>query len=138
MARPADQPRRRRRTTAIPAPTPAALTPEQVGILLTTAHQDRRPWLRAFVVLAAATGARTGELCGLEWHDLDLNVGTVSHLFRPVPRGGRRAEGRRREVPAAVRPEFRMACARAERLRPQSVVRRASALWRRLTAATGT
>jgi integrase len=28
-------------------------------------------------VLAAATGARTGELCGLEWSDLDLDVGTV-------------------------------------------------------------
>jgi integrase len=29
------------------------------------------------VVLAAATGAHTGELCGLEWHDLDLDAGTV-------------------------------------------------------------
>jgi integrase len=24
-----------------------------------------------------ATGARTGELCGLEWHDLDLKAGTI-------------------------------------------------------------
>jgi len=62
---------------AVTAHTPAALTPEQVGILLTAAHHDRRPWLRAFVVLAAATGARNGELCGLEWHDLDLEAGTV-------------------------------------------------------------
>jgi integrase len=28
-------------------------------------------------VLAAATGARNGELCGLEWTDLDLDAGTV-------------------------------------------------------------
>jgi integrase len=28
-------------------------------------------------VLAAATGARNGELCGLEWSDLDLDAGTV-------------------------------------------------------------
>jgi integrase len=28
-------------------------------------------------VLAAATGARNGELCGLEWSDLDLDVGIV-------------------------------------------------------------
>jgi len=28
-------------------------------------------------VLAAATGARNGELCGLEWSDLDLAAGTV-------------------------------------------------------------
>jgi integrase len=62
---------------AIPTHTPAALTPQQVGVLLAAAHHQRRPWLRAFVVLAAATGARTGELCGLEWHDLDLDAGTV-------------------------------------------------------------
>jgi integrase len=41
-------------------------TPEQVGRLLAAAHHDRRPWLMAFTILAAATGARTGELCGLE------------------------------------------------------------------------
>jgi integrase len=62
---------------AIAAHTRAALTPEQVSILLAAAHHDRRPWLRAFTILAAATGARTGELCGLEWHDLDLNAGTL-------------------------------------------------------------
>jgi integrase len=62
---------------AVAAHTPATLTPEQVGSLLAAAHHHRRPWLRAFTILAAATGARTGELCGLEWHDLDLNAGTL-------------------------------------------------------------
>jgi integrase len=62
---------------AIPAHPPAALTPEQVGVLLAAVQQDRRPWLRLFTVLAAATGARSGELCGLEWPDLDLDAGTV-------------------------------------------------------------
>jgi integrase len=62
---------------AVAAHTPATLTPEQVGILLAAAHHDQRPWLRAFTILAAATGARTGELCGLEWHDLDLDAGTL-------------------------------------------------------------
>jgi integrase len=62
---------------AVPAHTRAALAPEQVSILLSAAHHDRRPWLRAFTILAAATGARTGELCGLEWHDLDLAAGTL-------------------------------------------------------------
>jgi integrase len=28
-------------------------------------------------MLAAATGARNGELCGLEWADLDLDAGTI-------------------------------------------------------------
>jgi hypothetical protein len=36
---------------------------------------DRR--LGTWTVLAAATGARNGELCGLEWADLDLDAGTV-------------------------------------------------------------
>jgi integrase len=62
---------------AVAAHTRAALTPEQVGMLLTAAHHERRPWLRAFTILAAATGARNGELCGLEWHDLDLTAGTL-------------------------------------------------------------
>jgi integrase len=62
---------------AIPTHTPAALTPEQVGILLAAAQQERRPWLRAFTILAAATGARTGELCALEWQDLNLEEGTL-------------------------------------------------------------
>jgi len=62
---------------AIPTHRPAALTPEQVGILLAAAQQERRPWLRAFTILAAATGARTGELCALEWQDLDLEEGTL-------------------------------------------------------------
>jgi integrase len=35
------------------------------------------PWLGAWTVLAAATGARNGELCGLEWSDLDLATATV-------------------------------------------------------------
>src|SRR6266536_3525475 len=62
---------------ALPTHSISSLTPEQVGHLLAAAQHDQRPWLRAFVVLAAATGARNGELCGLEWHDLDLDAGTI-------------------------------------------------------------
>jgi integrase len=62
---------------ALPSDQPTQLTCEQVDVLLTAAQHDPRPWLRAFVVLAAATGARTGELCGLEWEDVDLDAGTV-------------------------------------------------------------
>ncbi len=49
---------------AIPAHTPRALTPEQVGMLLAAVHHDPRPWLGAFTILAAATGARSGEQRG--------------------------------------------------------------------------
>jgi integrase len=86
---------------AIPAHTSAALTPEQVGILPAATRQDRRPWLRAFTVLAAATGARTGELCGLEWHDLDLDAGTLrfhqalSSIDQQLASGRSRPDGRR-------------------------------------------
>jgi integrase len=54
-----------------------ALAPDQVALLLDAAEHSPSPWLGAWIVLAAATGARNGELCGLEWSDLDLDAGTV-------------------------------------------------------------
>jgi integrase len=66
---------------ATPPPRPqreaVALTPEQVAVLLDATDHTRSPWLGPWTVLAAATGARNGELCGLEWADLDLDAGTV-------------------------------------------------------------
>ena len=53
------------------------------------------------VVLAAATGARNGELCGLEWRDLDLKAGTIrfrqalSSVDRQLATGQPRPGGRR-------------------------------------------
>jgi integrase len=53
------------------------------------------------VVLAAATGARTGELCGLEWQDLDLAAGTIrfrqalSSVDQQLVTGQPRPDGRR-------------------------------------------
>jgi integrase len=68
-------------TDATPPPVPhtdtAALLPDQVDLLLDAAAHSPSPWLGAWTVLAAATGARNGELCGLEWSDLDLTGGTV-------------------------------------------------------------
>ena len=55
----------------------AALAPEQVAVLLDAARHTSSPWLGAWTVLAAATGARNGELCGLEWANLDLDAGTI-------------------------------------------------------------
>jgi integrase len=66
---------------ATPPPRPhrkmAALAPEQIAVLLDAADHTPSPWLGTWTVLAAATGARNGELCGLEWADLDLDAGTV-------------------------------------------------------------
>ena len=68
-------------THATPPPVPptevVALAPEQVALLLDAADHTPSPWLGPWTVLAAATGARNGELCGLEWADLDLDAGTV-------------------------------------------------------------
>jgi integrase len=66
---------------ATPPPVPSTevvtLAPEQVAVLLDAADQHPSPWLGSWTVLAAATGARNGQLCGLEWADLDLDAGTV-------------------------------------------------------------
>ena len=68
-------------THATPPPVPrtevVALAPEQVAVLLDAAGHTSSPWLGAWTVLAAATGARNGELCGLDWADLDLDAGTL-------------------------------------------------------------
>jgi integrase len=68
-------------THATPPPVPTieavALAPEQVALLLDAADHSPSPWLGTWTVLAAATGARNGELCGLEWADLNLDASTV-------------------------------------------------------------
>ena len=46
-------------------------------MLLDAASHTPSPWLGPWTVLAAATGARNGELCGLEWADLELDAGTI-------------------------------------------------------------
>ena len=49
-------------------------TVEQIRQLIDTAPN---PDLALLIALAAATGARRGELCGLRWTDVDLDAGTV-------------------------------------------------------------
>jgi integrase len=50
------------------------LTPEQVGVLFGAVRGDR---LEALYVLAVTTGLRQGELLGLKWEDVNLDVGTL-------------------------------------------------------------
>jgi integrase len=95
-------------TAATPPPVPhkdtAALLPDQVDLLLDAAARDPTPWLGTWTVLAAATGARNGELCGLEWADLDLAAGTVRFrqeltvVDADVLPGGMGPAGRRKEL----------------------------------------
>jgi predicted component of type VI protein secretion system len=64
-----------------PHRTVMALAPEQVMVLLEAADHTPSPWLGTWTVLAAATGARNGELCGLEWSD---------QAWTPAPSGSAR------------------------------------------------
>jgi integrase len=50
------------------------LTAEQVQVLFEAANSHR---LEALYVLAVTTGLRQGELLGLKWDDIDLEVGTL-------------------------------------------------------------
>jgi integrase len=96
-------------TDAAPPPVPptevVTLAPEQVGLLLDAAGRASSPWLGTWTVLAAATGARNGELCGLEWADLDLDAGTIRFhqaltIIDPaiLPIADPSASGRRKEL----------------------------------------
>jgi integrase len=63
-----------------------------------SAGHTSSPWLGVWTVLAAATGARNGELCGLEWADLDLDAGTVQFRQAPTIDGGAGPDGRCKEL----------------------------------------
>lgn len=64
---------------------PRVLTAEQLRAVLAAADREPLPW-RAFLWLLADTGARLGELLGLQWTDIDLSAGEVS-ISRNVQRG---------------------------------------------------
>jgi integrase len=61
-------------------------TPQEVAQLLTAAHAAD-PDLYEFLVVAANTGARRGEICALRWSDLDVG-NRVLTIARAVVKGG--------------------------------------------------
>ena len=55
--------------------------PEPQGVLELIAEAEASdPDLACFLLMAATTGARRGELCALRWSDLDLKAQTVACL----------------------------------------------------------
>lgn len=54
-----------------------ALTVEQLRSVLSSVAQEPLKW-QAYINLAADSGARRGELCGLWWSDVDWDAGTVT------------------------------------------------------------
>lgn len=71
------------------APSPPS--PEEVGALLTAAWASH-PALAVYIWLAATTGARRAELCGLRWHRVDLEAGVMRISRNYLVRDGRRIE----------------------------------------------
>lgn len=73
------------RPPRIPRRPPAVWTPDEVNRFLTAARDDR---FFALYLLAATTGMRRAELCGLRWPAVDLNRGALSvTTTRVVVRG---------------------------------------------------
>lgn len=60
-------------------------THDELEVLL-NACNEHSPTLGMFIHLAAATGARRGELCGLKWSDIDLEKATI-RIARAIVHG---------------------------------------------------
>lgn len=57
--------------------TDKALTVEQLRSVLSSVAEEPAKW-QAYINLAADSGARRGELCGLQWQDIDWTAGTIT------------------------------------------------------------
>lgn len=66
--------------------------PEEVLRLIEAARQSKRPLYAMVIFLAATTGLRLGELCGLRVGDIDWDQGSLLVV--------RAMQGRRRKVAA--------------------------------------
>lgn len=54
-----------------------AYTVKELGYILSCAAQEPLQW-QTYISLAADTGLRRGECCGLQWSDIDFKAGTVT------------------------------------------------------------
>ena len=57
--------------------TDKALTVEQLRSVLSSVAEEPLKW-QTYINLAADSGARRGELCGLQWQDIDWTAGTIT------------------------------------------------------------
>lgn len=57
--------------------TDKALTVDQLRSVLSSVAEEPLKW-QAYINLAADSGARRGELCGLQWRDIDWSAGTIA------------------------------------------------------------
>ena len=56
---------------------PKALTVEELAHVISSAKNEPLKW-EAYINLTADTGARRGEICGLQWSDIDWNTGAIT------------------------------------------------------------
>lgn len=82
----ADLPRRDRAART----QPRTWEPTELAEFLRSTSQDR---LAALWVLAATTGMRRGELCGLRWDDVDLDAGVLTVRRARIVVDGQAVEG---------------------------------------------
>jgi integrase len=106
------------------------LTAEQVKVLFQAAKGDR---LEALYVLAVTTGLRQGELLGLRWDDIDLEVGTLQvRRTLTTAKGGPvlsapKTKGSRRTVKLSQRA---LEALRSHLARQLEEIDRVGSLWR--------
>jgi len=67
---------------------PTSPTPATVAAVISKARDLQQDMLAVYLWLAAITGARRGELCGLQWADIDLDAGVVHIAFSYLVRAG--------------------------------------------------
>ncbi len=77
---------RKARPPALPQPDRDPTRPEDVKKLIVACDEDVD--LATAITLAAITGARRGELCGLRWTDVDWDRGTLSIRRQRLPLKG--------------------------------------------------
>jgi integrase len=70
--------------------SPATPKPATVAAVITRAREANLNLLALYVWLTAVTGARRGELCGLQWADIDLDSGIVHLAYSYFVRSGQK------------------------------------------------
>ena len=82
-----------------PSRQPRPVTPPdpQIVVDIIAAARESDPVLSAGVVVAATTGLRRREICGLRWSDVDLGIGTL-HVRRAI-----RYDADRKAVPGPTK-----------------------------------
>jgi integrase len=68
---------KRARPGTVPKPTLSTPTIEQVRKVVAAAEISKAPGMADLILVAALTGMRRGELCGLRWHDVDWDNRTI-------------------------------------------------------------